>query len=192
MAAAASCLPELSMTNLSHLQRAPSKRLSDARLMEEPMPHPRIPGIQMRFAMEMKDRHCPPYLGEDWCLVFMLLKGHLCLQDSAITWRLLDMAAIGRGILFLRSQGYGYVWRQPRHSLCPSTLGAIIVALSHSLQNKRRSWSSDITIIKGLQDVSEQGPMFRMICQNSKLLLLEVLYLADGRCILDGGDRLLL
>jgi hypothetical protein len=38
----------------------------------------------MHFAMEMKDRPCPPYLGEDWCLVFKLLKGHLCLQDSAM------------------------------------------------------------------------------------------------------------
>ena len=38
----------------------------------------------MRFAMEMKDRPCPPYLGDDWCLVFKLLKGHLCLQDSAM------------------------------------------------------------------------------------------------------------
>jgi hypothetical protein len=56
----------------------------------------------MRFAMEMKDRPCPPSLDGDRCLVFELLKGHFCLQDSAITWRLLDMVAIGRGILFLR------------------------------------------------------------------------------------------
>ena len=38
----------------------------------------------MRFAMEMKDRLCPPHLGKDRCLVFELLKGHFCLQDSAM------------------------------------------------------------------------------------------------------------
>ena len=38
----------------------------------------------MRFAMEMKDRVCPPHLGKDRCLVFELLKGHFCLQDSAM------------------------------------------------------------------------------------------------------------
>ena len=38
----------------------------------------------MRFAMEMKDRPCPRYLGKDRFLVFKLLKGHLFLQDSAM------------------------------------------------------------------------------------------------------------
>ena len=38
----------------------------------------------MRFAMEMKDRVCPPHLGKDRCLVFELLKEHFCLQDSAM------------------------------------------------------------------------------------------------------------
>ena len=31
----------------------------------------------------------PAICGRSWWLVFELLKGHLCLQDSAITWRLL-------------------------------------------------------------------------------------------------------
>ena len=38
----------------------------------------------MRFAMEIKDRLCPPHLGKDRCLVFELLKGHFCLQGSAM------------------------------------------------------------------------------------------------------------
>jgi hypothetical protein len=45
---------------------------------------PRTPGIQMRFAMEMNDRLCPPHLGKGRCLVFELLKEHFCLQDSAM------------------------------------------------------------------------------------------------------------
>jgi len=99
-----------------------------------------------------------------------------------------DTAAIGHGGYWTwHPISQGYVWRQSRHSLCPSTQGAITLASSHSLQNKRRSWSSDITIFKGLQGVSDQGPMFRMIMPN---LLLEVAHFARGCCIIDGARSL--
>jgi hypothetical protein len=51
--------------NLIHLELAHSKSLSDPRLKEEPTPHPQYQEFKCAFfAMEMKDRRCPPYVGE--------------------------------------------------------------------------------------------------------------------------------
>jgi hypothetical protein len=110
----------------------------------------------MRFAMEMKELPCPPYLGKDRFLVFKLLTGHLCLQDSAM-----GVGSTGESVL----PGYVSVLVASRRvlvapSCCSDTGSHHRVASRHSLQNKRRSWSSDITIIKVLQVLSEPGPMF--------------------------------
>jgi hypothetical protein len=171
--------------NLSDLERAHWKSLSDARLNGRPNTAPRIPGIQMRFAMEMKDRPCPPYLGDDWCLVFKLLKGHLCLQDSAMTW-LLDVASY---FSFLRCRFYRGMYGVnqgqfvPNYTGChqsslkssPSKQKAVMVFRYHNIQ---RAYRIEVN----------KGQCFQMIMSKS---LPEIVFLADGRCIMDGGDRLL-
>jgi len=56
----------------------------------------------------------PAICGRSWWLVFELLKGHLCLQDSAITWRLLAWHPIPVHVVPQRC-----FWGRSSDSSCP-------------------------------------------------------------------------
>ena len=115
------CVPKLSMAIAS---RVPGRSQSPAAGALE-MTFPYAPNTRGNTATQntpISNALChgderpplPAICGRSWWLVFELLKGHLCLQDSTITWRLLAWHPIPVHVVPQRC-----FWGRSSDSSCP-------------------------------------------------------------------------